>query len=92
MVAWHFLLLQSALESTVVLQHVLYFARVYAVTTIRAHMEKLWDHHGLVGMTRLATVFMIPLCTIEPSLCLDFFGDAVKGTHNLMDNTTIKCA
>jgi len=44
-------------------------------TTIRAHMEKLKDQHGLVGMTRLASVFLIRLCTVETSLYLDFFGD-----------------
>jgi conserved oligomeric Golgi complex subunit 3 len=43
--------------------------------TIRAHMEKLKDQHGLVGMTRLASVFLIRLCTVETSLYLDFFGD-----------------
>jgi len=43
--------------------------------TIRAHMEKLKGEHGLVGMTRLASVFLIRLCTVETSLYLDFFGD-----------------
>jgi len=44
-------------------------------TTIGAHMEKLKDEHGLVGMTRLASVFLIRLCTVETALYLDFFGD-----------------
>jgi len=44
-------------------------------TTIRAHMDKLKDQHGLVGMTRLASVFLIRLCTVETALYLDFFGD-----------------
>jgi len=44
-------------------------------STIRAHMDKLKDQHGLVGMTRLASVFLIRLCTVETALYLDFFGD-----------------
>lgn len=44
-------------------------------TTIRAHMDKLKDQHGLVGMTRMASVFLIRLCTVETALYLDFFGD-----------------
>ena len=43
--------------------------------TVRSHMDKLRERHGLVGMTRLASVFLIRLCTIETSLYLDFFGD-----------------
>jgi conserved oligomeric Golgi complex subunit 3 len=43
--------------------------------TIRTHMDKLRDQHGLVGMTRLASVFLIRLCTVETALYLDFFGD-----------------
>jgi len=43
--------------------------------TVRAHMDKLKDQHGLVGMTRLASVFLIRMCTVETSLYLDFFGD-----------------
>ena len=43
--------------------------------TIRAHMDKLKDQHGIVGMTRLASVFLIRLCTVETALYLDFFGD-----------------
>jgi hypothetical protein len=53
-------------------------------------MEKLRDQHGLVGMTRLASVFMIRLCTVETSLYLDFFGDTVKGARNLTDDTTFR--
>lgn len=44
-------------------------------TTVQAHMDKLKDQHGLVGMTRLASVFLIRLCTVETALYLDFFGD-----------------
>jgi len=43
--------------------------------TVRAHMDKLKEQHGLVGMTRLASVFLIRLCTVETALYLDFFGD-----------------
>ncbi|KAL7443203.1 hypothetical protein ACHAXM_008832 [Skeletonema potamos] len=47
-------------------------------TTIRSHMDILKDRHGLVGMTRLASVFLIRLCTVETALYLDFFGDPDK--------------
>lgn len=47
--------------------------------TLRAHMDTLRDQHGLVGMTRLASVFLIRLCTVETSLYLDFFGDKKEG-------------
>jgi conserved oligomeric Golgi complex subunit 3 len=43
-------------------------------TTIRTHMDKLKDKHGPVGMTRLASVFLIRLCTVETALYIDFFG------------------
>lgn len=43
--------------------------------TIRAHMDKLKEQHGPVGMTRLASVFLIRLCTVETALYVDFFGD-----------------
>jgi hypothetical protein len=43
--------------------------------TVRAHMDKLKDQHGIVGMTRLASVFLIRLCTVETALYLDFFGE-----------------
>eukprot|EP00591_Stephanopyxis_turris_P000780 CAMPEP_0195514778 /NCGR_PEP_ID=MMETSP0794_2-20130614/6062_1 /TAXON_ID=515487 /ORGANISM="Stephanopyxis turris, Strain CCMP 815" /LENGTH=876 /DNA_ID=CAMNT_0040643093 /DNA_START=103 /DNA_END=2733 /DNA_ORIENTATION=- len=44
-------------------------------TSVRAHMDTLRNQHGLVGMTRLASVFLMRLCTIETALYLDFFGD-----------------
>ena len=47
-------------------------------TTIRSHMDILKDRHGLVGMTRLASVFLIRLCNVETALYLDFFGDIEK--------------
>jgi len=43
--------------------------------TVRSHIDFLKDQHGMVGMTRLASVFLIRLCTTETSLYLDFFGD-----------------
>ena len=43
--------------------------------TVRAHMDSLKDQHGLVGMTRIASVFLIRLCTVESQLYLDFVGD-----------------
>ena len=46
--------------------------------TVRLHMDALQAQHGLVGMTRLASVFLIRLCTVETSLYLDFFGDSRK--------------
>ena len=50
-------------------------------TTIRTHMDILKERHGLVGMTRLASVFLIRLCTVETALYLDFFGDPEKRRH-----------
>lgn len=46
--------------------------------SIRSHMDILKERHGLVGMTRLASVFLIRLCTVETALYLDFFGDCDK--------------
>jgi len=43
--------------------------------TVRQHMDELRERHGLVGMTRLASVFLIRLCGVETELYLDFFGD-----------------
>lgn len=42
--------------------------------SIRQHMERLKEDHGLVGMTRLASVFLMRVCTSETYLYLDFFG------------------
>jgi conserved oligomeric Golgi complex subunit 3 len=44
-------------------------------TTVRTHIEKLKNQHGPVGMTRLASVFLIRLCTVETAMYRDFFGD-----------------
>lgn len=51
-------------------------------STVRAHMDSLKDQHGLVGMTRIASVFLIRLCTIETQLYLDFVGDASQDDAN----------
>ncbi|KAL3822328.1 hypothetical protein ACHAXA_002643 [Cyclostephanos tholiformis] len=50
-------------------------------STVRHHMDALRERHGLVGMTRLASVFLIRLCTVETELYLDFFGDPEKRRH-----------
>ena len=50
-------------------------------STVRSHMDILKERHGLVGMTRLASLFLIRLCTIETALYLDFFGDPDKRRH-----------
>jgi hypothetical protein len=59
--------------------------------TVRAHMDKLKEQHGPVGMTRLASVFLIRFCTVETSLYLDFFGDA-KAEKNRSEDTSFKDA
>lgn len=51
-------------------------------STIRAHMDSLKDQHGLVGMTRIASVFLIRICTIETQLYLDFVGDSSQDDAN----------
>lgn len=48
-------------------------------------MDKLKQQHGLVGMTRLASVFLIRLCTVETALYLDFFGDKKRHTEDNKD-------
>ena len=50
-------------------------------STVRTHMDVLRERHGLVGMTRLASVFLIRLCTVETAMYLDFFGDPEKRRH-----------
>ena len=51
-------------------------ARETLVTgSVRHHMDTLKEKHGLVGMTRLASMFLIRLCTVETALYLDFFGE-----------------
>lgn len=50
--------------------------------TVRSHMEQLYQLHGPTGMTRLASVFLIRLCTIETALFNDFFGEADRSHKN----------
>jgi hypothetical protein len=47
--------------------------------TVRAHLDKLHQQHGPVGMTRLASVFLTRLCTIETNLYYDFFSSVDVG-------------
>lgn len=51
---------------------------ILLTNTVRSHMDILKERHGLVGMTRLASVFLIRLCTVETALYLDFFGNSEK--------------
>ena len=46
--------------------------------TVWRHMDILRERYGLVDMTRLTSVFLIKLCTIETALYLDFFGNPKK--------------
>lgn len=56
-------------------------------TTVRTQIDKLSDQHGPVGMTRLASVFLIRLCTVETALYLDFFGEKKSETTTDASNT-----
>lgn len=56
-------------------------------TTVRTHMDQLKDKHGPVGMTRLASVFLIRLCTIETAMFLDFFGNGKTDTKLISDDS-----
>jgi hypothetical protein len=47
--------------------------------TVRAHLDNLNQQHGPVGMTRLASVFLMRLCTVETSLYHDFFTNEESG-------------
>lgn len=49
--------------------------------SVRNHLEHLKEKHGLIGMTRLASVFLMRLCTAETSLYLDFFGKEAEVAH-----------
>ena len=50
--------------------------------SVRNHLDFLKDKHGLIGMTRLASVFLMRLCTAETSMYLDFFGKEEEGDGN----------
>mmetsp|Transcript_10634 Transcript_10634/g.15004 ORF Transcript_10634/g.15004 Transcript_10634/m.15004 type:complete len:746 (+) Transcript_10634:2-2239(+) len=49
--------------------------------SVRNHLDFLCQKHGLVGMTRLAGVFLARLCTVETSLYMEFFGHN-SSNHN----------
>jgi len=61
--------------------------------TLKSHLDKLRKQHELVGMTRLASVFLIRICTLETSLYLDFFGapsyqkNTITSTNSKKDTT-----
>lgn len=50
--------------------------------SVRSHLDVLKGKHGLIGMTRLASVFLMRLCTVETSLYLDFFGPKSEKDEN----------
>jgi hypothetical protein len=56
-------------------------------TTVRTHMDQLKEKHGPVGMTRLASVFLIRLCTVETDMFLDFFGNGKSDTKVVSDES-----
>lgn len=61
--------------------------------TVRHHMDELQKQHGAVGMTRLATVFLNRLCTVETSLYHDFFGEAASSSTTELNSTLMNlCA
>jgi len=49
---------------------------------LRAHMDQLDKLHGPTGMTRLASLFLIRLCTAETGLYVDFFGEPDRAHKN----------
>lgn len=55
--------------------------------SIRNHLDFLKNKHGLIGMTRLASVFLMRLCTIETSLYLDFFGKDYENNGNMSNDS-----
>lgn len=55
---------------------------------LREYMEKLLTQHGPVGMTRLASVFLIRLLTAETILFLDFFGTKPVATTTTSTTTS----
>ena len=50
--------------------------------SVRNHLDFLKDKHGLIGMTRLASVFLMRLCTAETAMFLDFFGDNAQSVSD----------
>ena len=59
-------------------------------TTVRTHIDKLKEQHGAVGMARLASVFLIRLCTIETALYHDFFGSARTEASSAAEDSVTK--
>lgn len=55
--------------------------------SVKNHIDYLKDKHGLIGMTRLASVFLMRLCTAETSLYLDFFGKEENVISGDVDST-----
>ena len=51
-------------------------------SSVRGHLDSLKERHGLVGMARLASVFLMRLCTVETALYLDFFGKRGIGSSD----------
>jgi len=54
--------------------------------SVKKHIEKLKEDHGLVGMTRLACLFLMRICSVEYSLYLAFFGIP----SNVLDPNNLK--
>ena len=54
--------------------------------TVKAHLEQMKEQHGFINMTRLASVFLIRLCTVETMLYLDFFA----GDYKADNETSVK--
>jgi len=54
-------------------------------STIKAHIDHLKDQHGLIGMTRIASLFMMKIATIETNLYLDFFSDHSQKSEAVND-------
>jgi len=53
--------------------------------TVKNHLESLKDQHGLISLTRLASVFLIRICTVETMLYLDFFAGDYKSEKEMED-------
>ena len=58
--------------------------------SVKSHLDVLKGKHGLIGMTRLASVFLMRLCTVETSLYLDFFGPKNENGDTKKENNTNK--
>ena len=56
--------------------------------TVKEHMDLLKTQHGLINMTRLASVFLIRICTVETLLYLDFFAGDYKSEEKEEKSST----